>query len=128
MKPKPHLENEMDSSNKQNTSYVFSQETLDQAIEQWINEKTANSKEKEPYLIAKAALPWFMQHLNQLNASVYMFTYGDMAKELASWKSEQLAEFPHQQARIEKTCDLLTKFFVSDIIFEFKMVVTLSNS
>jgi hypothetical protein len=119
----------MISSDKQKISYVFSQKTLNQAIEQWVDENTVNRKEAEaePFLITKAALPWLMQHLNHLDTSVYMFTYEDMTNELASWKSKQLAEFPHQQARIEKTCDLLTEFFISDVISEFKMIVTLSD-
>lgn len=119
----------MTSNDTHNISYVFSQETLNKAIEQWVDEKTANTKEKETerYLITKAALPWFMQHLNHLNSSVYMFTHDDMITELAAWRSEQLSKFPHQQARIEKTCDLLTKFFASDVISVFKMVVTRSK-
>jgi len=74
-------------------------------------------------LIAKAALPWFMQYLKQTE-TICMFTDDNMVSEMDSWKSLQLAEYPKQKKRIEETCKLLKAFFHSDVVLQHKMVVS----
>ena len=115
-----------------NISYVFSQKTLNIAIDEWVESKQEGEKEGEQekhpesesaLLIAKAALPWFMQHLKQTE-SICMFTDEVMLEELTSWKSLQLAEYPKQKKRIEETCQLLKEFFHSYVVLQHKMVVS----
>ena len=111
-----------------NISYVFSQKTLNIAIDEWIEseqqqEDEKESEKEEALLTAKAALPWFMQHLKQTE-SICMFTDEVMLEELISWKSLQLAKYPKQKARIEETCQLLKDFFHSDVVLQHKMVVS----
>ena len=107
-----------------NTSYVFNQTTLDIAIDEWIESEQKNEHEKEDaLLIAKAALPWFLQHLKQTE-SICMFTDENMITEMETWKSLQLAEYPKQKQRIEETCTLLKVFFHSDVVLQHKMVVS----
>jgi len=118
----------MNTSNNTNISYVFSQETLKLAIEEWVNTKISNAPtKKETFLITKVALPWFMQHLNKTDSSVCMFTHDDMVRELAIWKSKQLADFPQQKKRIDETCKYLEEFFNSDLVLQHKMVVSNPN-
>ena len=111
-----------------NISYVFSQKTLNIAIDEWIEseqqqEDEKESEKEESLLTAKAALPWFMQHLKQTE-SICMFTDEVMLEELISWKSLQLAKYPKQKKRIEETCQLLKDFFHSDVVLQHKMVVS----
>ena len=111
-----------------NISYVFSQTTLDIAIDEWVESEQKNEQEKHPekeeaLLIAKAALPWFMQHLKQTE-SICMFTDEVMLAEMDTWKSLQIAEYPKQKQRIEETCKLLKAFFHSDVVLQHKMVVS----
>ncbi len=111
-----------------NISYVFSQTTLDIAIDEWVEYEQKNEQEKYPekeeaLLIAKAALPWFMQHLKQTE-SICMFTDEVMLAEMDTWKSLQIAEYPKQKQRIEETCKLLKAFFHSDVVLQHKMVVS----
>ncbi len=115
-----------------NISYVFSQNTLNIAIDEWIeceqesehkNEQEKHSEKQDALMIAKAALPWFMQHLKQTE-SIYMFTDEVMTEELETWKSLQIAEYPQQKKRIEETCKLLKAFFHSENVIQHKMVVS----
>ncbi len=111
------------TNNNTNICFVFSQHTLDSAIDEWINKKSkANPKNKEAYQITKAALPWFMRHLNQ-SGSIYMFSLDDMKNEIETWKKAQFIAFPKRKKRIEETCDFLVNFFESDVIEEHKMIV-----
>jgi len=107
-----------------NISYVFSQTTLDIAIDEWSDNEQEKHPEKESALqITKAALPWFMQHLKQTE-SIYMFTDEVMIDEMDIWKSLQIAEYPKQKQRIEETCKLLKAFFHSEVVLQHKMVVS----
>ena len=106
-----------------NRSYVFSQETLDEAIELWVKERTQKASEKEEaFLIVQAALPWFMHHLKQTR-EVCVFTEDILLREIDYWKADQMVNWPQQQTRIEETCDLLLEFFHSYIVKQLKMVV-----
>ncbi len=74
------------TNNSTNICFVFSQQTLDIAIDEWIDEESKGKpKKKEAYQITKAALPWFMRHLNQ-SGSIYMFSSDDMKIEIETWK------------------------------------------
>ncbi len=107
-----------------NISYVFSQTTLDIAIDEWVeSEQEKYPKKEEALLIAKAALPWFMQYLKQTE-SICMFADEVMLDEMDTWKSLQIAEYPKQKQRIEETCKLLKAFFHSDVVLQHKMVVS----
>ena len=115
----------MNNTNNNNTNicFVFSQQTLDIAIDEWIDEESKGKpKKKEAYQITKAALPWFMRHLNQ-SGSIYMFSSDDMKIEIETWKKAQFIAFPKRKKRIEETCDLLINFFNSDVIEQHKMTV-----
>ena len=113
----------MSTKNRQIISYVFSQHTLLSAIELWVKQRTDKASEKEEaYLIVQAALPWFMQHLNQ-QGNICMFSNELMEKELDYWKADQLVGWPQQQTRIEETCDLIVDFFHSEVVEDLKMVV-----
>jgi len=106
-----------------NSSYVFSEKTLKQAIQEWVDVQSKNTSIKEEsFLITKAALPWFMLHLKQ-TGPIYMFTYSDILREIDIWKSDQLANYPQQKKRIEETCDLLINFFISDVVRNYKMII-----
>lgn len=110
---------------KQDTGncYVFSQATLELALQEWLNFKTETNPEKEEsFQITAAALPWFLKHLGQSSA-IYMFTSNDFLKEMKAWKSSQLNNYPQQKIRIEETCDQLINFFESDIVTQHKMVI-----
>ena len=110
------------NSNK-NNYYVFSQATLDQAIAEWSDIECKNdTKNKDNYLITAEALPWFLKHFNQYSA-IYTFTHEDLLDELGVWKTVQLEKYPHQNKRIEETCDLLIQFFQSDIVIQYKMSI-----
>lgn len=112
-------------NNKQNNNncYVFSQATIDQAINEWIEIGCRNdAKNKEHYLITAEALPWFLKHFNH-GTSIYTFTHENLLTELNTWKSSQLEKYPHQKKRIEETCDLLINFFQSEIVVHHKMTV-----
>ena len=106
-----------------NICFVFSQSTLDIAIEEWVTENSKATPDKEEaYQITKAALPWFMRHLNQ-SGSIYMFSADDMKNEIEAWKKAQFIAFPKRKKRIEETCVLLISFFESDVIEAHKMTV-----
>ncbi|MEB8433648.1 hypothetical protein OO007_15520 [Cocleimonas sp. KMM 6892] len=111
------------TNNNTNICFVFSQQTLDIAIDEWVEERSESSPaKKEAFMITKAALPWFMRHLNQ-SGSIYMFSAEDMKNEIESWKKAQFTAFPKRKKRIEETCDLLISFFESDLIETHKMTV-----
>jgi len=104
-------------------TYVFTHDTLASAIALWVKLRSEKASEKEEaYLIVQAALPWFMQHLNQRN-NICIFTNEVMEKELDYWKADQLVGWPQQQTRIEETCDLIIDFFHSGVVADFKMIV-----
>ena len=108
------------TNNNINICFVFSQQTLDIAIDEWIDEKSKEKpKNKEAFQIAKTALPWFMRHLNQ-SGSIYMFSSDEMKNKIETWKDAQLIEYPKQKKRIEETCNLLINFFDSDVIEQHK--------
>ena len=111
------------TNNNTNICFVFSQQTLDIAMDEWIEENSkANPAKEEAYQITKAALPWFMRHLNQ-SGSIYMFSSEDMKIEIENWKKAQFIAFPKRKKRIEETCDLLISFFESNVIETHKMTV-----
>ncbi len=111
------------TNNNTNICFVFSQQTLDIAIDDWVNKKTEkNPEKKEIFLITKAALPWFMQHFNQ-SGSIYMFSSDDMKVEIETWKKAQFIAFPKRKKRIVETCNLLIDFFSSNVIHQHKMTV-----
>ena len=111
------------TDNATSKCFVFSQQTLEIAIDEWIDNKSQEMpKKKELFQITKAALPWFMRHLNQ-SGSIYMFGSEDMQKEIKTWKQAQFIAFPKRKKRIEETCELLIEFFNSDIIERHKMTV-----
>ena len=114
----------MKKTKTSNTSYVFSQATLNIAIDEWIeNEQEKHPEKEDALLIAKAALPWFMLHLKQTE-SICMFTDEVMISKMDSWKDLQIAEYPKQKQRIEETCKLLKAFFHSEVVLQHKMVVS----
>jgi len=114
----------MKKTKTSNTSYVFSQATLNIAIDEWIeNEQEKHPEKEDALLIAKAALPWFMLHLKQTE-SICMFSDDVMISEMDSWKDLQIAEYPKQKQRIEETCKLLKAFFHSEVVLQHKMVVS----
>ena len=114
----------MKKTKTSNTSYVFSQATLNIAIDEWIeNEQEKHPEKEDALLIVKAALPWFMLHLKQTE-SICMFTDKVMISEMDSWKDLQIAEYPKQKQRIEETCKLLKAFFHSEVVLQHKMVVS----
>ena len=118
----------MKKTKTSNTSYVFSQATLNIAIDEWIeNEQEKHPEKEDALLIAKAALPWFMLHLKQTE-SICMFSDDVMISEMDSWKDLQIAEYPKQKQRIEETCKLLKAFFHSEVVLQHKMVVSPSHS
>lgn len=111
------------TNNNTNICFVFSQQTLDIAIEEWVDAQSkGNPQTEEAYQITKVALPWFMRHLNQ-SGSIYMFSHDDMQKEIKTWKQAQFTAFPKRKKRIEETCQLLVAFFESEIIEHHKMIV-----
>jgi len=112
-------------NNRQDTNkcYVFSQATLDLALQEWLKLESDNNPEKqETFQIAAAALPWFLKHLEQ-TSTIYMFTHDDLITELDVWKSSQIANYAQQKKRIEETCDQLINFFQSDIVLQHKMMI-----
>ena len=112
-------------NNKQDTNrcYVFSQATLELALQEWIDlESGNNSEKKEALQIAEVALPWFLKYLGQTSA-IYMFTHDDLLTEMDAWKSSQIADYPQQKKRIEETCNQLIHFFQSESVLEHKMMI-----
>jgi len=110
-------------NNNQNTCYVFSTNTLDIAIQDWlVSMIKLNNKDEEKLKIVEAALPWFLEHI-QADTSIYMFTHDDLLEKIETWKKTQLEHFPKQKARIDETCDLIISFFNSDVIKQHKMIV-----
>ena len=111
----------MKSQQNTNTCYVFSQATLDQAMQEWIKaKKKSKPTDHEKYLIVAAAMPWFLQQLNQ-NPSIFMFSETDLVAELSLWKESQETEYPHQKKLIKNTCNEIINFFQSEIVSNHKM-------
>ena len=112
-------------NNKQNINkcYVFSQTTLDLALQEWLELETKNDPvQEESVLIALAALPWFLNHLKQTGPT-FVFTNDVLNTEMEKWKKIQITDYPNQQQRIENTCEQLLNFFESDLITQYKMIV-----
>jgi len=108
---------------KEHTCYVFSQTTLDLALEEWTHSETQKGDgKKEALQITVVALPWFLAHLKQ-NSPIYMFSYSDLIDEMKNWQSLQLTTFPKQKKRIKETCHLLLNFFNSDAVIKHKMII-----
>ncbi|MEH6456409.1 MAG: hypothetical protein V7749_08815 [Cocleimonas sp.] len=106
-----------------NTCYVFSDKTLDIALENWLDLKKGKlPKKEESFLITAAALPWFLKHC-QLKPPVYMFTFEDLSRNLEAWQASQLEAFPNREERIIESCKLLMDFFKSDVMLDNKMIV-----
>jgi len=113
----------MTSKPNKNTCYVFSDKTLEQALEDWLDSNKAKTpKKEESFLITAAALPWFLKHLQQ-SAPIYMFTHEDLTRNIDTWKASQLTAFPHREERILESCELLMDFFESNLMSEHKMIV-----
>lgn len=113
------MKNKQDS----NKCYVFSQATLDLALQEWLESESKNNPKKaESFQITVAALPWFLIHLEQTTA-IYMFTQDNLITEMEVWKSSQLSDYPQQKKRIEETCSQLIHFFQSGIVLEHKMLI-----
>lgn len=103
------------------TCYVFSPQTLTLAMQDWLN-RDGNQPHAEADLIVVAAIPWFLQHI-QHTTHVYMFSHEDMLAAIPTWKDLQLKAYPHQQTRIENTCEGIRDFFESEMIEQHKMTV-----
>ena len=117
----------MNKNQKNNTNktrcYVFSEKTLDVAIQEWLDIEIKKLPEKEEeFNITVAALPWFLRHLTHTE-SVMMFTHTELVDELEDWKSRQVEAYPHQQDRIEVSCAWIIHFFESEVVAEHKMVI-----
>lgn len=113
----------MNNNQDNNLCYVFSPSTMKLAVKEWLEMMIKiDSKKEESYRIAAAALPWFLEHVIK-NPSVYMFTHDDLLDAMRTWKGLQIENYPMQEKRISKTCDLLIHFFKSDVVHEYKMIV-----
>ncbi len=104
--------------------FVFSQATLEKAIDDWVARQTVKYSEKETsFLIVKAALPWLLEHLNQLEKAVCSFNEEVLLHELDVFARIQIKAYPCQKTRIDETCALLIEFFNSDIVDDYKMII-----
>ena len=104
-------------------SYVFSQRTLELALQEWLELSIKkNKKNAESYKITAVAMPWFLKHIDP-NARIYMFTYDDLHTEMKVWKSAQIASYSKQKERINETCNQLLDFFQSDTVVKYKMII-----
>ncbi len=113
----------MNKNQNTNRCYVFSQTTLDLALKEWQELEISNkASQEESVLITLAALPWFFQHLNQ-SGPTYVFTNELLHSEIESWKAIQITNYPNQVDRIVNSCELLLRFFNSELIKQHKMII-----
>jgi len=113
----------MDNNQDTNLCYVFSPSTVEKAVQEWSDKKMKSEPEKdEEFQVFSAAVPWFLEHI-QHDASIYMFTHEDLLAEIEIWKKVQLESYSNQKKRINKTCDLIMRFFESGVVKEHKMII-----
>ena len=115
--------NEKNTNERENKCYVFSETTLEHAVEEWLEFMNKKSPtKKESFLIFSVALPWFLEHFKQ-TGSISMFTHNDLVDGIKKWRSSQIVAFPNREERIDETCSLLIDFFESEVVLEHKMLI-----
>ena len=113
----------MNNQKNTNICYVFSQATLELALSDWVGlMQDSTPKDSDHFLIVETSIPWLLKHLNQSSA-IFMFSETDLNEGIGTWKEQQIADYPHQETLIEKTCDGIIQFFQSDIVSKYKMTV-----